>query len=320
MDFMILSAIIFFVSLLIIELSLYAYRNLQSTRKSKIKKRLRKYVLVEDDFGDILKKRNLSDIPWLNRMLLSLPIVSNLDKLVLQANAKQSLGVYVLLAFLLGSLGYMGTMFYLNNSLITILIGGILFFLPYVYLVRLKTKRTEKFESQLHEALDLIARALKSGHSFTASLKLTADEFKDPLGTEFEETLDEINFGVSVPVALKNLAERVDCKELKYFVIAVIIQRDTGGNLAELIESLAHIVRERFKFEGKVRILSAEGRLSAVVLILIPIFMGSWLQFSSPEFMMPLFEEPIGRILLGISGIMMVIGALVLKKMVKINV
>lgn len=320
MDFLILSAIIFFMSLLIIELSLYAYRNLQSTRKSKIKKRLRKYILVEDDFGDILKKRNLSDIPWLNRMLLSLPIVSNLDKLVLQANAKQSLGVYVLLAFLMGSLGSMGTMFYLNNGLYAIFLGGILFFSPYVYLVRLKTKRTEKFESQLHEALDLMARALKAGHSFTASLKLTADEFKDPLGTEFEETLDEINFGVSVPAALKNLAERVDCKELKYFVVAVIIQRNTGGNLAELIESLAHIVRERFKFEGKVRILSAEGKMSAVVLILIPILIAGWLQFSSPEFMRPLFEEPIGKILLGIAGIMMVVGAVVMKKMVKIEV
>jgi tight adherence protein B len=320
MDFMILSVIIFFMSLVVIELSLYAHRNMQSTRKSKINKRLRKYVLVEDDFGDILKKRNLSDIPFLNRMLLSLPIVSNLDKLVLQANAKQTLGIYVLLAFLLGALGTLGGQLYLNNALYSLFIGGILFFSPYAYLVRLKTKRTEKFQSQLHEALDLIARALKAGHSFSASLKLAATEFKDPLGTEFEETLDEINFGVSVPAALKNLAERVDCKEIKYFVIAVIIQRETGGNLAELIESLAHIVRERFKFEGRVRILSAEGRLSGVVLILIPILIGGWLQFSSPEFMRPLFEEPIGRILLGIAGIMMVVGALVMKKMVKIEV
>lgn len=320
MDFMILSAVIFFMSLLTIELSLYAYRNLQSTRNAKINKRLRKYVFIEDEFGDILKKRTLSDIPFLNRLLLSFPIVSNLDRLVLQANAKQSLGVYVLLACLLGALGTMGAMFYLNNAAYSLFIGGILFFLPYVYLVRLKTRRTEKFGSQLHEALDLIARALKAGNSFTASLKLAADEFQDPLGTEFEETLDEINFGVSVPDALKNLAERVDCKEIKYFVIAVIIQRDTGGNLAELIESLAQIIRERFKFDGKVRVLSAEGRMSAVVLILIPFLVGGWLQFSNPDFMKPLFEEPIGQILLAVAGTMMVVGALVMKKMVKIDV
>lgn len=320
MDFMILSVVIFIVSLIVIELCLYAYRHSVSNRNAKIKKRLRKYTFVEDDFGGILKRRDLSEIPFLNNILLSLPFVKSWDNLVMQANAKHPVGFYMLMSFLLGALGALSLIYFFNNILLALGVALLLMYTPYLYLKYLKDKRIQKFKQQLHEGLDLIARALRAGHSFTSSMKLAADEFGDPLGIEFEETLDEINFGVSVPVALRNLSQRVDCKEINYFVVAVIIQRDTGGNLAELIESLAHIVRETFKFEGKVRILSAEGRLSGVVLCLIPFFIGLWLQISSPGFIKPLFTEPIGRILLGVAGVMMIIGMFVIKKIVKIEV
>jgi len=184
----------------------------------------------------------------------------------------------------------------------------------------LKQKRIEKFSSQLPEALDLIARALKAGHSLNSGMKLAADEFHDPLGPEFDETLGEINFGVSVANALKNLVGRIECPELKYFVVAIILQRETGGNLAELIESLANLIREKFKFQGKVRTLSAEGRLSAVILVAIPFFMGIYLHFSNPKYLELLFSEPIGRIMAGAAVIMMAIGILVIKKMVTIKV
>ncbi len=320
MDFMILSVVIFIVSLLIIELCLYAYRHSMSNRNAKIKKRLRKYTFVEDDFGGILKKRDLSEIPFLNKILLSLPFVKSWDKLVMQANAKHPVGFYILMSFLIGALGALSILYSFHNNLLALGVGLIMMYSPFLYLNYLKSKRIENFKKQFHEALDLIARALRAGHSFTSSMKLAADEFGDPLGIEFEETLDEINFGVSVPVALRNLSQRVECKEINYFVVAVIIQRDTGGNLAELIESLAHIVRETFKFEGKVRILSAEGRLSGIILCLIPFVIGLWLQISSPGFIKPLFTEPIGRIMLGIAAIMMILGMIVIKKMVKIEV
>ncbi|MDA3789361.1 MAG: type II secretion system F family protein [Desulfobacula sp.] len=320
MDFVIISLIIFILALIIIELCLYAYRHSMSIKKAGIKKRIKKYTFVEDDFGSILKKRDLSDIPFLNRLLSSISFVRSLDDLVMKANVSQSIGFYVLLAALLGALGFLGGSFFLHTNLYATIIAIALFISPFLYLVNKKKKRVEKFQAQLHEALDLIARALRAGHSFTSSMKLAADEFKDPLGTEFEETIDQINFGVSVPAALSHLSERIDCQEIKYFVVAVIIQRQTGGNLAELIESLAHIVRERFKFEGKVRILSAEGRLSGVILAFIPFAIGGWLQISNPDFMKPLFEDEIGRIMLGIGGIMMVLGMITIKKMVEIEV
>jgi tight adherence protein B len=189
-----------------------------------------------------------------------------------------------------------------------------------LYLKLLKQKRIEKFQKQLPDALDLIARALKAGHAFTGGIKLAADEFDDPLGPEFSETLDEINFGVSVADALKNLAKRIECHEIKYFVVGVILQRETGGNLAELVETLANLIRENFKFQGKVRTLSAEGRLSAIILVVLPFLIGAWIRFSSPEYMDLLITDPIGRIMLAIALIMMIIGIFVMKKMVQIKV
>ena len=156
------------------------------------------------------------------------------------------------------------------------------FFLPYVYLSRKKADRIEKFKKQLPDALDLVARSLKAGHSFNGGLSMAAEEMDDPIGPEFSETLSEINFGISVSDALKNLSDRIDCEELRFFIIGVILQRETGGNLAELMEMLANLIRERFKFEGKVRTLTAEGRFSMWVLMALPIFLGVFLYIRNP--------------------------------------
>jgi tight adherence protein B len=178
----------------------------------------------------------------------------------------------------------------------------------------------EKFKRQLPDGMDLIARALKAGHAFTGGMSLAADEFDDPLGPEFAETLDEINYGVSVGDALKNLAARVDCGEIRYFVVGVILQRETGGNLAELMETLATLIRERFKFDGKVKTLAAEGKLSAIILILLPIGIFGYLWLTNPNFLAPLITEPAGKFMILGAIVMMIMGALVMKKMVDIKV
>jgi len=151
-------------------------------------------------------------------------------------------------------------------------------------------------------------------------MKLATDEFGDPLGPELGETLDEINFGMSVPDALKNLVRRVDCPDLSFFVVSVILQRETGGNLAEIIESLAGLMRERFKFRGKVRTLSAEGRLSAVILLLIPFVLFGILFTINRPYLTPLIDDPIGKVLAGIAGVMMILGIAVIKRVIKVEV
>jgi tight adherence protein B len=322
MNIFVIGAIIFFITIIVIELSIYAVKNMQSVNRAKIRKRLRKHTYDEDSHGqiDIVKKRVLSEIPFFNRLLLKIPGIKRLDGLTIKANSKYPAGFYILTALFLGTIGFMGINFFLMNRLLSLLLASLLACLPFLQLHLLKQKRIEKFRSQFPEALDLIARALRAGHSLNSGMKLAADEFDDPLGPEFDETLGEINFGVSVANALKNLTERIECLELKYFVVAVILQRETGGNLAELIESLANLIREKFKFQGKVRTLSAEGRLSAVILVAIPFVMGIYLHFSNPKYLGVLFSAPIGRIMVGTAAIMMAIGILVMKKMVTIKV
>ena len=322
MNIFVIGTIIFFIAIIVIELLIYAVKNMKSVNRAKIRKRLRKHTYEKENSGqiDIVKKRVLSDIPFFNTLLLKIPGIKRLDSLTIKANSTYPAGFYILVALFLGTVGFLGINFFILNRLLSFLLASFLACLPFLQLQTLKRKRIEKFRNQFPEALDLIARALKAGHSFNSGMKLAADEFDDPLGPEFEETLGEINFGVSVANALKNLAKRIECPELKYFVVAVILQRETGGNLAELIESLANLIREKFKFQGKVRTLSAEGRLSAVILVAIPFFITIYLHLQSPEYLGVLFSAPFGRFMVGVAVILIDIGILVMKRMVTIKV
>jgi tight adherence protein B len=277
---------------------------------------------MENEQGgtDIVKKRVLSEIPFLNSLLIKTPGMLKLDSLLTQANAKYPIGFFILLALFLALIGFLiGILVIKDNlaALMLLFIGGAF---PFLYLSILKRKRIQKFRRQLPEALDLMARALKAGHAFTNGMRLAADEFDDPLGPEFAETLDEINFGLSVPDALKNLATRIECSEIKYFVVAITLQRETGGNLAELMGTLSYLIREKFKFQGKVRTLSAEGKLSAIVLIALPFLMTGWLHFSKPDYLETLFMDSIGKVMIIGAVVMMIIGIFVMKKLVTIEV
>jgi len=322
MNPLVLSALIFLLSVTVIELGLYAFRNMHSRKRSMLRKRLRKYTYTETSTGesDILRKRVLSDIPGLDRILQKTPGILKLDNLLIQANSNYSPGFclsgMVVLGFISGSL----SQYLIRVSFVSALIGILFSVLPIVFLRRMKQKRIEKFQHQFPEGLDLVARALKAGHAFTNGLRLAADQFADPLGPEFDETLDEINFGVSVPVALKNMARRIDCEEIKYFVIAVIIQRETGGNLAELLESLSKLIREKFKLQGKVRILSAESKLSAIILSLLPFVIVAYVRIVAPAYLKPLYTEPVGRLMIGIGAVLLFFGIIFMKKMSNIKV
>ncbi len=322
MEFVIAAIIIFIMSVAIIELSFFAYRQTRSPDRNKIRKRLRRYSYVqsEDGSADILKKRVLSEVPLLNRLLERTPGIAALDRLIIQANAAYPVGFYILLSVLLASSAFTGAYFITRTYTLPMVLALITGVLPYLRLKRMKHKRIEKFKRQLPEGLDLIARAMKAGHALTTGMRLAADEFEDPLGPELDETLNEINFGVSVAEALKNFARRVECQEIKYFVVAVILQRETGGNLAELMESLAGLIRNNFKFQGKVRTLSAEGKLSAIILSALPFVVLVALRFTSPEYLNTLVTEPVGRLMLVVSAIMMLTGILIMKNMVNIKV
>ena len=322
MNILLPALILFIMSVVVIELCFFAYRTARNPDRQKIKKRLRTFSSKarENDLQDITRKRVLSEVPLLNKILLNISIIRPLDRLLQQANVQYPIGFFILLTCVLGIAGYLVCSLIATSVFMSLIVGALAGGMPFFYLRLKRKKRMEKFQAQLPEALDLIGRALRAGHAFTSGMKLAADEFDDPLGPEFDETLNEVNFGISVPDALKNLSRRVDCADLKYFVVSVILQRETGGNLAEIIESIAHIIRERYKFKGKVRALSAEGKLSAIILVAIPFFIVIALRILNPEYINPLFTEPAGRMLAGIAAFMMFIGILFIKKMVKIKV
>jgi len=192
--------------------------------------------------------------------------------------------------------------------------------MPILYLQKLRTSRMDRFQTQLPEALDLMSRALKAGHTFGGAMRMVADEFEDPIGSEFRTTIDEINFGMDVDRAMANLQNRVDVTDLKFFIVSINIQRETGGNLAEIISNIASLVRERFVLFGKIKVLSAEGRISAILLASLPFFISGALYMLNPEYMSRLWTTELGRTMTWGAIIAMSVGIVVMRKMVKIKV
>ena len=322
MNVLVLGFAIFILTLFVIELCAYALRIIQHPERDEIRKRLKRTLVVEsgEEGQDIVKRKVFSDVPFLNKVLSTFPGVDRLDLLMRQGNVKYTMGFFVLLSAALGLVGYLLLSALTKNPIPSVLLGLAASSLPLLSLKAKKKKRMARFEKQLPEGLSLIARALRAGHAFSSGMKFAAEEFVDPLGPEFEETLDEINFGLSVADALKNLAQRVDCPDLKFFVVAVILQRETGGNLAEIIENLAHLMRERFKFRGKVRTLSAEGRLTGKVLVAIPLVMFGGMFLLNPKYAGHLIYDPIGRMMVGAAVFLMLMAYLMINRILKLDV
>ena len=194
------------------------------------------------------------------------------------------------------------------------------FGLPFLVLNIKRGRRLYAFEEQFPEALDLIARALKAGHAFATGLKMAADELPEPVGPEFRKTFDEQNFGLPLKDALDNLTRRIPLLDVRFFSTAVLIQRETGGNLAEILENLAHVVRERFKILRQVRVYTAHGRFTGYVLLALPALLGVALSFINPEHMNMLFRERMGQMMLLGALVMQTIGFLWIKQVIKIEV
>lgn len=321
MNIYLLGVIIFTLSLLTIELSLYAVRIFRHPDRSTVRRRLRESMAEEINANPtIFKQSILSEVPLIHRMLVRLPGMDRLQRVLVQAGVKFTAGFFLFLTLAIGCIGYLLTQVLILNLPLSLLLSLGAAMVPMLYIRSKKRRRMARFEKQLPEALGLIARSLRAGHAFTSGMKLAADEFSDPLGPEFEETLDAINFGLSVPEALKNLMLRVDCQDLKFFVVSVILQRETGGNLAEIIEGLAHLIRERFKFRGKVRVLSTEGKLSAVILYILPFALGSFLFVFHPDVVAPLHTDPIGRTIMWTMGGLLVLGLILIRRIIKVDV
>ena len=305
---------------LLIEGSSIVFRTLRSPEEKEIRRRLNALTSLEYESVDIVRKRVLSEVPWLNQKLLKLKWTGSAGLLLEQAGTRHTLGFFILVSAVLAFLGFTAGSWLRLNYVLSTVAGACLGCLPIFHILTKKRKRMEKFHSQLPEALDLVARALRAGQALSGALKMVADEMDDPIGDEFDKALNEINFGVGVSEALKSLANRVDCLDLKFFIIAVVIQRETGGNLAEILENSARIIRERFKLYGRIHILAAEGKLSALILTGLPFVTAIALLFANPGYIQILIKDPFGRILAGFGISLMILGIFSMKKMIAIKV
>jgi len=322
MNFFILQFILLFIlSICFIETLLYLRRR-KTLNRGQIRSKIQAFSFndASSEPTDILRKQVLSNIGIFNAVLMRLPGIQHMDRLIQQANLSYPLGFYLLLSFVLFMMGYYVSSFIVHNQLIALVPGAVLSLLPHLYIRMKKKERMGKFEKQLPEGLEFLSRALRAGHAFSGGMKLAADNFGDPLGTEFAKTLDEINFGISTNDALKNMLNRVDSQDLRYFTVSVILQRETGGNLAEIMDSIARIIRDRFKFRDKVRVLSAEGKMSAVILVAIPLLLIAYLQLIKPAYLSTLTTEPVGRIVITVAVTMVLLGIMLIKRLITINI
>ncbi len=269
---------------------------------------------------DIVRQHTFSGIPWLHAFLFHIPALHRLARLMEQGNVTTPLGDFLLLAIMLVGGGLLLGVWMTRSLFIAAFSGIGAGLIPFVYLILKKTTRANKFQRQLPEGLDMLTRALRAGHGFMTGMKMIGDEFPDPIGPEFDRAVDEINFGVAAPVALEHLTQRINCQELNFFVTSVIVQRETGGNLAEVIETIAQLIRKRFELQGRIRALSAEGKMSAIVLIALPIFIFLIISVLSPKYLLPLYTDPFGRMMVMFAGLMMLLGIVAINKLIKIKI
>ena len=273
--------------------------------------------LVDKDF---IRDRRLSSITFVDRLLSGTGLAKNLELLLYQAGVEMKVGTFVLMSLVIGAVVLLLFQILFGRPLFALFLGIVAGFVPYMVVRSKKTRRTHQLEEQLPDSMDLMTSALRAGLSLPAALQLVAQEAPSPLAEEFGHTFDEQNLGLDIRDAMLNLAKRVDSVDIKFFVTAVVVQRETGGNLAEIMQNIAHIIRERFRILGDVRTLTAHGRFSGIILSVLPIFMGFLISVIAPDYMMGFLRDPAGQAFLLVALILQVIGFLWIRKVVNIRV
>lgn len=268
----------------------------------------------------LLRDEMLSRIPAFDTVLRRSERVSQLQKMLAQGNVDVRAGNFLVLCGV-SAIALALFAFIAGGSIIFGWAGGILgFFLPYAYASHMRHRRFQKFEEKFPEAIDTLARAVRAGHAFTTALEMIANEIAEPVAGEFRQLYEEQKFGLPVRDALINLTERIPLVDVKFFVTAVMLQRETGGNLAEILDNLSYVIRERFKILRQVRVHTAQGRLTMVLLMGLPPTIVVMMLTMNPGFIRPLFTDPIGHILI-VGGItLQTIGYFFIRKIIRIQV
>jgi tight adherence protein B len=269
---------------------------------------------------EIERDRRYSAMPWFDRLLRALNVGPRIELLLYQAGMTMRAGVLVLLVATFAMGGYfLGFMIFhrLPPALLLLAVCGPL---PYLFVRYRKHQRMKAFAQEFPDALDLLVSALRAGLAFSAAMQIVAEESPDPVRGEFAITVEEQSLGIDTREALVNLTNRVDSLDLRFFVTAVLLQRDTGGNLAEILQNTSTLIRERFRILGDIRTFTAQGRMTGAILSVLPLGLAIMMYVFSPEWFSPMFTTDGGRMALIVAGAMQLLGILIIRKIIKIKV
>jgi tight adherence protein B len=272
------------------------------------------------DDSSVIKQAVESPLPGIDKVLAKSNAGSRLARLIELSGVKTTSGAVVMMSLMAALIVGFTARIFVANPLVAPLAGLAASTTPILWLMYRESKRLKRFEEQFPEALDLLSRAIRAGHAFQTAMGMVADELPDPVGPEFKKTFDQQNFGLPLREALNELSERLGLLDVRFFVTAVLIQRDTGGNLSEILDNLAHVVRERFKIKRQVRVHTAHGRFTGYVLLALPAALAVALSFINPEHMQMLFREHMGQMMLIGAIVMQTIGYVWIRQVIKIEV
>jgi tight adherence protein B len=273
--------------------------------------------------ASLLKEVEAEKPAGLRRVVSSLQFSRHAQVQIQQAgmnwSANRLLGAMALMAVPGLGIGAMAP-FLFNGPATAIVLAGVFAAMPYLFVRRKRAKRLARFEEQFPEALDFLARSMRAGHAFTISLEMLGDELPDPLGQEFRALFNEQNLGAPLDIALRNFAERVPSLDARFFTSSVLLQRQTGGNLSEILTRLAYVIRERFRLKGQVKAASAHGRLTATVLTFMPITLMVGLMLIAPTYLRGMAEDSDGKWMIGGAIVAQILGNFFIKKIINIKV
>jgi len=293
----------------------------RQTRK-RLKNRLKEigHEVDYDSTVNLLRERYLKELSPVERSFESFPGVANLTGILREAGYKITSYRFVMIVVMVSVTVFLIALLLLENWMFALLLGAGAAFVIFAKLISDRHRYIAKFEEQLPDALDIMRRALQAGHPFVETINLVATEMRDPIAKQFEITFNDLNYGSDLRPAMLGMLERVPSITLMGVVTAILVQKDTGGNLAEILQNISGVVRGRYRFHRKVRTLSAEGRMSAWILILVPFALFLLISISTPSYLPTLTESELGRMMIFWAFVMMIVGIFWIRRIIRINV
>ena len=296
----------------------------QNSPQARIKRRLttvgRAGYTTRADVQKLLKSSLYSEVPWVNALLSRLPVAKHLDLLLERANVDMTLGLFVLCSAVASGIGVFLFLIVGQPFFLALVMGLIALVCPYFYLKYITWRRVRRFLKQMPDGLDMMSQSLQAGLGLTQAMVFVAKEMPDPLGTEFSVFIEEVNLGLPLADALKRMEERMALPEVRLFNTALLVQREVGGSLAELLNKLSDIIRDRFRIERLIKSLTGQNRMSAWTVCSVPPFLGVFMFIREPEMMNDMLSDPMGRAMLAAALFLEIVGIIVFRKLIKVHI